>query len=43
MASLPMHHRNAFDRMLVAQAVSEDLAMVTSDEAISSYDVKVVW
>src|SRR5262245_39564542 len=41
-ASLPPHHRDPFDRLLVAQAQAEDLAILTSDPAIRAYDVDVV-
>lgn len=37
--SLPSHHRDPFDRMLVAQARLEDLTIVTADPAIGAYDV----
>jgi PIN domain nuclease of toxin-antitoxin system len=40
---LPPHHRDPFDRMLVAQAAVEDLVLVTADPAISPYGVKTVW
>jgi len=40
--SLPMHHRDPFDRILVAQAQHEDLAVVTRDGRIPSYGVRVV-
>lgn len=42
-AGLPWHHRDPFDRMLVAQAVSEDMTLVTRDETIREYDVDVLW
>lgn len=35
---LPWHHRDPFDRMLIAQARVEGLALVTADERISHYD-----
>lgn len=38
-AGLPMHHRDPFDRMLIAQARLEGLTLVTSDRVISAYDV----
>jgi len=41
-ADLPMHHRDPFDRLLVAQARSEQLTIVTADRRIASYDVPVV-
>ena len=41
--SLAPHHRDPFDRMLVAQAELEQLALVTADAAIAPYDVTTVW
>lgn len=40
--SLPMHHRDPFDRLLVAQARLGDLAVITRDRNIARYDVTVV-
>lgn len=40
---LPPHHRDPFDRVLVAQALVEDLVLVTSDAVIPSYGVPVIW
>lgn len=42
-AQLPLHHRDPFDRMLVAQAVVEGLTLVTRDRRIRRYDVPVLW
>jgi PIN domain nuclease of toxin-antitoxin system len=39
---LPMHHRDPFDRLLVAQAMIEDLAIVTHDHAMPSYGVRII-
>ncbi len=36
---LPAHHTDPFDRMLVAQAASEGLTLVTRDRALDAYDV----
>ena len=41
-ADLPPHHRDPFDRMLVAQALLEDLVLMTGDSKIERYDVNVV-
>lgn len=41
-ASLPDHHRDPFDRLLVAQAQVEDLPIVTSDPVLSRYEVTVI-
>lgn len=38
-ATLPPHHRDPFDRMLVAQAQLESLALVTADRDLLPYDV----
>ena len=38
-ASLPPHHRDPFDRLLVAQAMSEKLTLVTRDEVFGRYGV----
>ena len=41
-ALLPFHHRDPFDRMLVAQALVEDLILGTADEQLSQYGVPVL-
>jgi PIN domain nuclease of toxin-antitoxin system len=41
-AELPVHHRDPFDRMLVAQAQTERLTLVTADSAIERYDVPIM-
>lgn len=40
--SLPLIHRDPFDRMLIAQARSEGLTLVTRDRALHAYDVPVL-
>ena len=40
---LPTHHRDPFDRMLIAQATVEGATIVSSDERIRRYDVPVLW
>ena len=42
-ASLPFHHRDPFDRILAAQALEEELAIVSADRVFRRYDVSVVW
>lgn len=39
-AKLPPHHRDPFDRMLVVQAMIENLTLITADRRLSSYDIK---
>ena len=40
---LPFHHRDPFDRLLIATAVAENLTLVTSDKENQLYDVNWVW
>jgi PIN domain nuclease of toxin-antitoxin system len=41
-ASLPLHHRDPFDRLLIAQARQEGLTLVTADARIRAYEVAVL-
>lgn len=41
--ALPNHHRDPFDRMLVAQAMNEGLTLVTADRQLEPYDVAIIW
>ena len=41
-AALPLHHRDPFDRMLIAQSRIEGMPIVTRDPAFDAYDVKVI-
>jgi len=41
--ALPPHHRDPFDRMLVAQAQSEGLTLVTHDRLLEPYEVEILW
>jgi len=41
-AQLPLHHRDPFDRMLIAQAQAQDLTLASRDRRISSYDVALL-
>ena len=40
---LPKHHRDPFDRMLIAQAIDEGLHIVSRDEQLDAYAVTRVW
>ena len=42
-ATLPQHHRDPFDRMLVAQAQVESATVVTHDRQFTPYEVPVIW
>lgn len=41
--SLPLHHRDPFDRILIAQAQIESLTLISHDPIISEYPVSVIW
>lgn len=41
--SLPWHHRDPFDRMLIAQAQIEKLTLVSRDSFFGSYDISRIW
>jgi PIN domain nuclease of toxin-antitoxin system len=41
--ALPRLHRDPFDRLLVAQAMMEELTLVSRDRALSGYGISVVW
>ncbi len=40
---LPIHHRDPFDRMLIAQSNFENMPLITSDQTMSQYEVKTIW
>jgi PIN domain nuclease of toxin-antitoxin system len=41
---LPLHHRDPFDRQIIAQAMAEDIPIVTSDKIFRRYrELKVIW
>jgi PIN domain nuclease of toxin-antitoxin system len=42
LVELPLHHRDPFDRMLVAQAAEEGLTLLTSDKTLSLYPIATV-
>jgi PIN domain nuclease of toxin-antitoxin system len=43
LAHLPFHHRDPFDRLLVAQALEEDLPLLSADEILSAYGIRRIW
>jgi PIN domain nuclease of toxin-antitoxin system len=42
-SGLPMHHRDPFDRMLIAQAQVEQMTIVSVDAALDAYGIARVW
>jgi PIN domain nuclease of toxin-antitoxin system len=43
LSDLPNHHRDPFDRLLIAQAINEGLAIVSIDEKFDGYDIERLW
>lgn len=43
LATLPSHHNDPFDRMLVAQAMAEQMTLVTADRHIARYSAELFW
>jgi PIN domain nuclease of toxin-antitoxin system len=41
--AMPFHHRDPFDRMLVAQAMVENMSIVSNDSALDAYSVRRCW
>ncbi|WP_414514584.1 type II toxin-antitoxin system VapC family toxin [Nostoc sp. PCC 9305] len=42
-AALPLHHRDPFDRMLIAQAQIEEMTLVSSDSMFNKYNISLIW
>ncbi|MGL5835711.1 MAG: type II toxin-antitoxin system VapC family toxin [Waterburya sp.] len=40
---LPLHHRDPFDRILIATAIAEDIYLMSADEQFRRYDVNLIW
>ena len=43
MLELPLHHRDPFDRLLIAQAREDGLTLASRDRAFAAYDVACIW
>ena len=41
--NLPYHHRDPFDRLLIAQAQTEGMTLVSADKVFDLYDVDLLW
>ena len=41
--TLPFHHRDPFDRLLIAQSLTENISIVSFDEVFDSYNAKRIW
>ena len=40
---LPFHHRDPFDRLIIAQALVEDIPVVSRDKPFQEYSIDVIW
>jgi len=43
LGTLPQHHRDPFDRLLIAQGLTERIPIATSDRRFAAYGVPIVW
>jgi PIN domain nuclease of toxin-antitoxin system len=41
--NLPLHHRDPFDRILIAQAIDRSLTLVSCDAAFTAYPIQIKW
>jgi PIN domain nuclease of toxin-antitoxin system len=41
--NLPLHHRDPFDRMIIAQGITEGLTIISKDKNFSLYPIKLLW
>lgn len=41
--TLPFHHRDPFDRLLIAQALTEKLTVISADTAFAAYGIRLLW
>ena len=43
LSNLPFHHKDPFDRLMIAQSFSENIPLVTKDSAFETYGVRTIW
>ena len=43
LVELPFHHRDPFDRVIVAQAKTEQMALLSADSQLKKYEIEVIW
>jgi PIN domain nuclease of toxin-antitoxin system len=43
LTKLPNHHHDPFDRLIIAQALADDMTIITNDPLITQYEVKTWW
>jgi len=42
-STLPLHHRDPFDRLLIAQAITENIPMLSADKIFDAYPIRRLW
>jgi PIN domain nuclease of toxin-antitoxin system len=40
---LPFHHRDPFDRLIIAQSITEDMPVISGDKAFQMYPIEAIW
>ncbi len=43
MMALPFHHRDPFDRLIIAQGIAESISVITANQAFRRYSVNIIW
>jgi len=43
LTDLPLHHRDPFDRLIIAQAMTEKMTVLTKDENFKHYPIDIIW
>ncbi len=43
LATLPLHHRDPFDRLIICQAMAENMPICTGDPSFKAYESKAIW
>ena len=41
--NLPLHHKDPFDRLLISQAIVENMTLITADSEFAGYNVNLLW
>ena len=42
-ADLPFHHKDPFDRLIISQAIIENISVISSDNNFKNYDIDLIW
>lgn len=43
LSELPFHHRDPFDRLLIAQCINNEMIFLSKDENVSKYNISIIW